>query len=188
MTATNGSRLFALLLALSLLLTACGQAAQPTATATLAPTPVPPTATATTVPTAEQPAATATLPPTPASQSIPVPEIDLAMELPEGDPQRGQGRVLSYGCLGCHQDTQYAPVFESGEGLPGIMERGELRMADPAYQGHASTNREYVIESILAPQIYIVAGEWGDPMPMFYNVRMTEQELANILAWLETLE
>ena len=188
MTVTNGTRLFALLLAFSLLITACGQAAQPTATATLAPTPLPPTATMTLAPTAEPPTATMTIAPTGAPAAMPLPEIDLAVELPEGDPERGRGRALSYACTACHDDASKAPLFESSEGLPSILERGELRMADPAYAGNASTNREYVIESILAPQVYFVPGEWGDPMPTFYNARMTEQELANILAWLETLE
>jgi hypothetical protein len=90
--------------------------------------------------------------------------------------------------MGCHQDAAYAPVFEAAEGVPGMMERGELRIADPAYEGKATTNREYSLESILLPQVYIVPGEWGDPMPTTYAARMTDQELANILAWLETLE
>jgi hypothetical protein len=55
-------------------------------------------------------------------------------------------------------------------------------------EGQATTNREYLIESILLPQVYIVPGEWGDPMPTFYALRMTDQELSNIIAWLETFE
>jgi hypothetical protein len=129
-----------------------------------------------------------TLPPTSAPEPTPLPEIDLKIELPEGDPARGRGRALSFGCLGCYQDAAYAPLFEAGEGLPGIAERGELRMADPTYEGQATANREYLIESILLPEVYIVPDEWGDPMPTTYGLRMTDQELANIIAWFETLE
>ena len=188
MRLTRGYWRLAGLLALSLLVAACGQAAQPTATATLAPTPVPPTATLMPDPTPAPPTATMTLPPTSPPEPTPLPEIDLNMELPEGDPARGRGRALSFGCMGCHQDATYAPVFEAAEGLPSMAERGEMRIADPAYEGQATTNREYILESILLPQVYIVPGEWGDPMPTTYAARMTDQELAQILAWLETLE
>jgi hypothetical protein len=128
-----------------------------------------------------------TLAPTSEPEPTSLPEVDLDMELPEGDPKRGEGRALGYGCLGCHQEA-YAPLFEAGEGLPGMAGRGELRLADPDYQGRATTDREYLIESILLPQIYLVPGEWGDPMPTTYALRITDQELANILAWLETFE
>jgi len=72
--------------------------------------------------------------------------------------------------------------------LPVINERGEIRIADPAYQGIATDNQEYILESILYPDAYQVAGNWDEEMPIYLADIMTEQELADILAWINTLE
>lgn len=117
--------------------------------------------------------------------------IDLRMEIPEGDPKRGRNAALRYGCYGCHANPKYpssGPRFESSAGLPGIFERGDLRIADPAYEGKAATNREYVIESIFLPEVYVVSGDWKEAMPTHIRDRITEEDLANIMAWLSTFE
>ena len=111
------------------------------------------------------------------------------MEIAEGDPLRGRNAAVKYRCYGCHVDPgKYGPQFASSEELPHIMERGELRIADPAYEGSAATNREYIIESIFLPETYILPGEWEKAMPLTFHLRMTDTELANIMAWLSTLE
>jgi hypothetical protein len=69
-----------------------------------------------------------------------------------------------------------------------MLERGEVRIADPAYEGSASTNWEYIIESILFPEVYVVPGSWVEPMPTDFSDRLTEQDLADILAWMDTFE
>lgn len=69
-----------------------------------------------------------------------------------------------------------------------MLERGELRIADPAYAGTAATNREYIIESIRFPEVYVVPGNWVESMPTDYGDLLTEQDLADILAWLDTFE
>jgi hypothetical protein len=68
------------------------------------------------------------------------------------------------------------------------MERGEVRMADPAYGGAASTNWEYIIESIFLPEVYDIPGNWPEPMPTDYGDLLTEQDLADILVWLGGFE
>ena len=194
-------RLLPLLLAFSFLVTACGQTAQPTATITSAPTsaqptatmtppptPAQPTATMTPSPITAQPTATMTIPPTAAPTSTPVIESGLDMELPEGDSNRGLSRALQFGCVACHVHGRDELSFGAAAGLPSILERGELRIADPAYEGSASTNREYIIESVLFPEVYTIPGEWGEAMPTDYGDRMTEQDLADIIAWLSTFE
>jgi hypothetical protein len=169
-------RLLPLLLAFSFLVTACGQAPQPTATLTPAPT-------------AAQPTPTVTLPPTAAPTSTPViGGVDLDMELPEGDPERGRARAIQFRCAICHIQGAYGPSFDAAEGLPNVMERGEVRMADPAYEGDASTNREYLIESILLPEVYDIPGNWPEPMDTNYGDLLTEQDLADILVWMSTFE
>jgi hypothetical protein len=168
-------RLLPLLLAFSFLVTACGQTPQPAATVTPAPT-------------AAQPTPTATPPPTAAPTPTPVVGgVDLNMELPEGDPERALSRAIQFRCAGCHTRA-YGPSFDATEGMPNIMERGEVRMADPAYGGAASTNREYIIESIFLPEVYDIPGNWPEPMPTDYSDLLTEQDLADILVWMSSFE
>jgi hypothetical protein len=72
--------------------------------------------------------------------------------------------------------------------MPRILERGEVRMADPAYEGAASTNREYIVESILLPEVYAIPGNWPGTMPTDYGDLLTEQDLADIFVWMGSFE
>jgi mono/diheme cytochrome c family protein len=124
----------------------------------------------------------------------PTPEVDvdLGISLEEGNAARGrQLPAVTYRCAGCHANDEiagYGPPFVSTDDLPPIRERGELRISDPAYEGRAATNEEYLLESILVPAVYIVPGEWKEKMPNAFHMVMSDQELADILAWLETFE
>lgn len=153
-------------LATLFLLTSCGEATQVTSTATPEPTPLP--------------------------TSTPFPEIELNTELPEGDPEKGYLTAVKRGCFGCHADEKHpekAIRFIAFDDLPNIFERGEIRIADPNYEGRATTNWEYVIESIRQPEIYLAPGDWEKPMPVpsIYN-QITDEELTDIIAWMRTLE
>lgn len=181
-------RVILLSLAFSLIIAACGQTAQPIATMTLPSTSAPPTATVTSPPTSAPPTATITLPPTLAPTPTSVVEIDLDITLPDGDPERGRKVALKFSCITCHVNNPDFIHFDSTENLPSIMERGQVRIADPAYEGFATTNLEYIIESILFPEIYIVSGEWEETMSPFLSDRMTEQDIADVIAWLGTFE
>ena len=146
---------------ISLLMAACGEVAQPVPTMTPQPT------------------------------STPLPEIELNMELPDGDPEKGYLTAIRYRCNGCHVEDDHpenGPRFAAFDGLPNILERGEVRITDLEYRGRATSNYEYIIESILLPEAYFVAGEWPEAMSI-YNINIIEdQELADILAWMETVE
>jgi mono/diheme cytochrome c family protein len=181
-------RLVPLLLAFSFLVAACGQSAAPSATVTPPPTAAPPTATTAPSPTAAPPTATTAPSPTAAPTSTPLPETDLDIDLPEGNPERGKSRAIQVLCAACHIRGARGPDFIAGQGLPRMLERGEVRIADPAYEGSASTNREYLIESIRFPDVYVVPGNWPEPMPTDFGERLTDQDLADILAWLDTFE
>jgi hypothetical protein len=181
-------QLLPLLLAFSFLVSACGQSAQPTATMAPTPTSAQPTPTMTLPPTPAPPTATMTPPPTAGPASTSMPEVDLDVELPEGDSERGHSRAIQFRCAVCHIQGAFGPRFETAGGLPSILERGELRIADPAYEGSASTNREYIIESVLLPEVYVIPGEWVEKMPTDYADSLTEQDLADIMAWLGTFE
>jgi hypothetical protein len=167
-----------------LFVTACGPSVRGPEPSTEPATLAEPTSTATTTPTSAPT-------PTPKPTATSLPEIDLGMELPDGDPEDGYLSAITSGCFGCHTGEAHpmaAPRFVSVEGLPDILDRGESRIALPEYGGRATTNREYMIESILLPEAFIVPGEWEEFMPRYYLQTLTDQDLADILAWISTLE
>jgi cytochrome c2 len=115
------------------------------------------------------------------------PDIALNIDLLEGDPESGLDFVKRQDCYSCHVDElhpEWGPRFAATDELPGILERGEMRISSPDYEGKASTNQEYFIESVYLPKAYIVPGDWGKTMPLIYHQIIDEQDLANIIAWL----
>ena len=115
-------------------------------------------------------------------------EVDLDREIAEGDALRGKNAAVKYRCLGCHleENPEFGVPFTATEDLPNILLRGELRIADPAYKGQATNNLEYILESIFIPDVYILPGKFEEAMPDTFHMRITDQELANIMAWMET--
>jgi hypothetical protein len=113
---------------------------------------------------------------------------NIKVDLPVGDLERGEDQARLKNCIHCHVDA-IATRFESYGDMPKITERGEVRMADPAYNGNATTNEEYILESILLPEIYIVPGTpSGAVMPTNFDELLTKQDLADLLVWLSTFE
>ena len=101
---------------------------------------------------------------------------------------RGESLASQHFCVACHITFRVAPPFVSSDELPSISARATLRMADPSYSGQASTTDEYLIESILVPDIFVVAWKSAHPMDDYYDERLSAQELADLLAWLRTFE
>jgi len=174
-----------------LLLASCGKATQ--TASTLSPQS---TATSLTVleqnteqPETQEAPSSPTVPSIPTS--TPFPEINLDIELPEGDPENGFLISVRRGCHGCHVEENHpdkGPRFVAYDNLSNIFERGESRIADPDYEGRATTNWEYIIESIYIPDIYHAPGEWKEPMFVSIYNPITNEELADIIAWMKTLE
>jgi cytochrome c2 len=127
----------------------------------------------------------------PSPTAEPTPDISayLQMELSEGDEKLGQNVAIAFRCQGCHNSAsrpQRGPRFAAVDDLPPIMERGEMRIADPAYGGQAATNLAYVLESIFNPHAYTAPGEWRLEMDDDFAGRIEDEELVNLIAWLET--
>ena len=178
------------ILVTSILITACAQASNPSPANPSPPTstaaPSQPEATATNLPTDPPPTPTTIASPTIEPTETPAPEITLDIVLPEGDADSGEKRADAK-CLGCHEHPGF-PQFTSSDDLPGIAERGELRLSDAGYEGNATNNQEYIIESILLPKVYLVPGEWRRSMPIFTLDEISEQDIADIIAWMNTIE
>ena len=136
--------------------------------------------------------------PTPVPTSTPVPTPTLGLDekvgktigvaLPEGDVDYGKQLAIKWTCLGCHVANTAGPDFTSEFVAPAVIVRAELRLADPNYSGSATTPEEYVIESILLPENYLVEGEWKKAMPDHYGELLTVNDLASIMAYLHVLE
>ena len=81
------------------------------------------------------------------------------------------------GCAVCHR----IPGIEGAEGRVGpklvLRTSGPKRLADPRYRGQAKTVREYVIESILNPGIYVVPGYQDKVMPRWYGRKLSAAAL-----------
>jgi cytochrome c551/c552 len=98
----------------------------------------------------------------------------MALEsLPAGDASNGQALFRSEGCFACHA----LESDESGVGpsLAGIAERAA------AHNGSAEA---YLVESIVDPDAYIVDGFQDGIMPQGFGQRLTEQQLADLVAFL----
>lgn len=91
------------------------------------------------------------------------------------------------GCPVCH----VIPGIEGARGLVGpplvLGAVGEQRLADPRYHGRAETVREYVVESILTPSVYVVPGYPDRAMPHWYGKKLTARALDRIAGYLVQL-
>lgn len=111
-----------------------------------------------------------------------------------GDPERGRQLYLQRtigareapGCVTCHS-------LEEGRVLVGpsharIAQRAAEVVGSENYQGSATTIVEYLRESIVDPDAYVVPG--FDPNLMYENYReaLTEDQIEDLVAFLLTLE
>jgi len=111
---------------------------------------------------------------------------DYYAEFPEGDPANGEQLFLTYGCTGCHGNLTDEGSAAVGPWLGNIAEVGPTRR-----EGY--TAEEYVYESILHPNEYIVpecpTGPCAGPpsaMPDNFPLRMGEnpQDLRDVMAYI----
>lgn len=102
---------------------------------------------------------------------------DMESELPEGDATHGQELFESLGCSGCH--VAGAPA--AAPAIDGIASRAGERV-----DGY--TAEQYIRESILKPEAYVVEGY--DPLmaTLQFGDKLTPQDLADIIAYLMTLK
>jgi mono/diheme cytochrome c family protein len=107
-----------------------------------------------------------------------------------GDPNRGDQlyhrRAASQagfrlGCAGCHEGAVQGPSTD------GTWERTiNERLTDPLLAGY--TPEQYLVESILAPGVYIVSGYQAGVMPGNYPEQLSLQDVADLLAYLRTTD
>ena len=87
------------------------------------------------------------------------------------------------------------PVCHTIPGIPGAHGRvgpalnlgttGAQRLSDPAYDGNATTVHDYIVESVLEPERFVVSGYPGRTMPSWYGTKLSALALEKIAAYLE---
>lgn len=87
------------------------------------------------------------------------------------------------------------PVCHTIPGIPGAVGQvgppltlgmtGGQRLADPSYQGRASTVHEYVVESVVDPSVFVVPGYPERTMPGWYGEKLSALALQKIAEYLE---
>ncbi|MGB0909073.1 MAG: c-type cytochrome [Nitrospirales bacterium] len=92
---------------------------------------------------------------------------------------------IQSGCAACHT----IPGILAAKGREGprliLGTNGPKRLADPNYQGTATTVHEYIMESILDPGIYVVPGYPDRVMPRWYGKKLSAKALDKIISYLE---
>ena len=96
--------------------------------------------------------------------------------LPKGDPERGAQLFNTAGCVGCHSQKK-------GERMVGPSFYNLWDIAATRVPGLSA--REYLYQSIVDPNAYIVEGYQAGLMQQNYAALLSPQQMADILAWIE---
>lgn len=125
--------------------------------------------------------------PTPAGEQEDMMGNRITVELPEGDEDAGQTLAEGpLGCAGCHILAAVGPLWEGSEDQPGLALRADQRINQENYTGEASTPEQYLIESVVLPNVHLVEGYESGIMPADYGERITLQEMADLVAYMLT--
>ena len=112
---------------------------------------------------------------------------DFTITLPDGDAERGKALASGpLGCAACHTLASIGPAWAAAEVTPGVGTRAQTRFQQDDYAGEAGSPDEYLFESVVHPNAYVVQGFEPDLMPATYSARMTPQDMADMIAYLFT--
>jgi mono/diheme cytochrome c family protein len=125
---------------------------------------------------------------TPEPMAGPPVGTDIAVELPTGDATSGEALASSKGCVGCHVSANVGPAWAAAGGVPGIGDRAATRYTEDGYEGQATSPEQYLLESIVAPNVHLVEGYAANLMPANYGSTLTAQEAADLIAYMLTIK
>jgi len=113
---------------------------------------------------------------------------ELTQSLPAGDADKGKALAEGvFGCAACHILSAVGPAWNPTADTPGIGARAGTLIADSAYTGAATTADQYLLESIVAPNTFVVEGFVSGVMPTNFADRMTPQDAADLIAYMLSL-
>lgn len=131
---------------------------------------------------------TATLveaPQAPAGETV---GTDITKQLPPGDVARGEALASKLGCTACHILSPTGPAWLASGTQPGIGTLAGTMYTQPDYKGSAKSPEQYLFESIVNPPAYVVPGFPDNVMPTNYGAQLTDQDLADLIAYLLSLK
>ena len=96
------------------------------------------------------------------------------------------GRADAPGCITCH--SLEPGEIKVGPSHAGVARRAAEVIQQTNYTGTATTAEGYLRESILEPDAYVEAGFAPGVMYQAYSQTLTEGELADLVAFLLTME
>lgn len=115
--------------------------------------------------------------------------VDITVNLPDGDAASGEDLANgALGCAGCHLLSATGPAWLPDGDQPGIGQRAASRIEEGGYNGTASTAGEYLFESTVLPNAYIVDGYQSNIMPDNYGDRLSPQDMADLIAYMISLQ
>jgi mono/diheme cytochrome c family protein len=123
--------------------------------------------------------------PTPAGPPV---GTDITKQLPEGNVQSGEALAIQLACTACHELAPTGPAWSAVANQPGIGDRAALRIEQDDYTGNATTPEEYLFESVVDTNIYIVEGFAENVMPATYGSTLTDQNMADLIAYMLSIK
>lgn len=125
----------------------------------------------------------------PTEVSGPMMGHDFSVTLPAGDADRGKALTeAGLGCAACHVVAKVGPPWAGNESMAPLAVRAAERFQQSDYTGNATTEEQYLVESVLLPQAYIVPGYEDVQMPTNFGDRVTVQDMADLLAYMLTFK
>ncbi len=114
---------------------------------------------------------------------------DISISLPAGNAQDGASLAQSAeaGCSACHELAPVGPAWATEGDQPGIGQRAEDRIKQPDYNGEAATAEQYLLESIVRADAYVVEGYAAGLMPPDFGDRLSAQQVADLIAYMLSL-
>jgi len=103
-------------------------------------------------------------------------------DLSGGNATNGETLYNQYGCTGCHLNGSVGPITK------GTYYRDvTVRVKDPAIAAQKLTPEQYLAQSIIYPNAYIVPSYNAGVMPQNFGDRMSIQQLKDVIAYLKTM-
>lgn len=97
-------------------------------------------------------------------------------------------------CDGCHDVTHNYPGGDFGPNQANVSAIAQSVLKNPDYKGKAKTVEEYLRESILAPNVYLVPGDdyrekdGTSAMKQDFAQTLTPQQVEDLIAYLMSLQ
>lgn len=107
-----------------------------------------------------------------------------ALDVGTGNADNGAKLFQAQGCSACHSVQQGQKIV--GPSLYHLKDQATEILKGSDYKGKAKTPEEYVHESIVSPNAYIVQGFPPGVMPQDYAKKLKSQDVNDLIAFLMT--